>query len=70
MRADADLSPHGIAHLQAEFKEDISKKRNMLAHGEAITKEITTALRECIISDLSHPGMLCCLAEHIEVKLP
>ncbi len=44
----------------------LKEKRNMLAHGEAITRELATSLRESVIGDRSRPGMLCWLVEHVE----
>lgn len=44
----------------------LKEKRNMLAHGEAITKEHATSLRESVIGGRSRPGMLCWLVEYVE----
>ena len=44
--------------------ENIKDKRNLLAHGGAITGEIASSLRESIIGDRNKPGILCWLVEH------
>ncbi len=46
--------------------ENIKDKRNLLAHGSAITGEIASSLRESIIGDRNKPGILCWLVEHVE----
>lgn len=46
--------------------EKIKEKRNLLAHGGAVTKEIASSLRESIIGDRNKPGILCWLVEYIE----
>ncbi len=46
--------------------ENIKDKRNLLAHGGAVTTEIASALRDTIIGDLDKRGILCWLVEHVE----
>jgi len=46
--------------------EQIKDKRNLLAHGGAVTKEVASSLRENIIGDRNRPGILCWLVEHFE----
>jgi len=46
--------------------EQIKDKRNLLAHGGAVTKEVALSLRENIIGDRNRPGILCWLVEHFE----
>ena len=52
--------------IQAMIDQNIKDKRNLLAHGGAITREIAESLREAIIGDRSKQGMLCWLAEHMD----
>ncbi len=52
--------------IQHMLDENIKDKRNLLAHGGAVTTEIASALRDTIIGDLDKRGILCWLAEHIE----
>ncbi|HVB25622.1 MAG TPA: hypothetical protein VNG51_27040 [Ktedonobacteraceae bacterium] len=49
--------------------QNITEKRNLLAHGGAITKEIAESLREAIIGNRSQQGMLCWLAEHLDAVI-
>jgi pimeloyl-ACP methyl ester carboxylesterase len=44
MRADADLSPHGIAHLQAEFLEALDLRNVTLVGNDLGTFQITAGL--------------------------
>jgi len=46
--------------------ENIKDKRNLLAHGDAVTSEAATSLRESIIGDRNNPGILCWLAEYLD----
>ena len=46
--------------------DQLKEKRNMLAHGEAISKEVALNLRESVIGTRYKPGILCWLAEHLD----
>ncbi len=46
--------------------ERIKNKRNLLAHGGVVTKEVALSLRESIIGDRNRPGILCWLVECME----
>ena len=46
--------------------EQIKDKRNVLAHGGSVTREVALLLRECIIGDRNRPGILCWLVECME----
>ena len=48
--------------------EHIKEKRNALAHGGTIGREVAASLRESIIGDRSRPGVLCWIVEHIDVR--
>jgi hypothetical protein len=48
------------------INEQIKDKRNLLAHGGAVTKEVASSLRENIIGDRNRPGILRWLVEHFE----
>ena len=50
--------------------ENIKDKRNLLAHGDAVTSEAATSLRESIIGDRNNPGILCWLAEYLDPASP
>lgn len=52
--------------IQVMIHHNVKDKRNLLAHGGTVTKEIAASLREAIIGDRSKPGMLCWLAEHMD----
>jgi DNA topoisomerase IA len=52
--------------IKQMIAENIREKRNLLAHGETVTKEIATSLYEHIIGDRHKPGLLCWLAENLE----
>lgn len=51
--------------VQRMLTEQMREKRNLLAHGEAISREVATSLRDCVIGDRRHTGILCWLAEHV-----
>jgi hypothetical protein len=46
--------------------EKIKDKRNLLAHGGAVTQEIAFSLHESIIGDRHSSGILCWLVEHLD----
>lgn len=46
--------------------DQIKEKRNTLAHGNAIPKEVASVLRESVIGTRYKPGILCWLAECVE----
>jgi hypothetical protein len=48
------------------FAKKIKDKRNLLAHGEAITQQTASSLRENIIGNRTKPGILCWLVEHMK----
>src|SRR5207248_7684583 len=51
--------------VQRMVDEAIIIKRNLLAHGGAVTGEIAASLRRSIIGDRIKPGVLCWLAEYV-----
>ncbi|GAC1631521.1 MAG: hypothetical protein NVS4B9_23780 [Ktedonobacteraceae bacterium] len=60
-------SPHEFEQIiQHMVNENIKDKRNLLAHGDAISKEIALDLRESVIGTRYKPGILCWLAECVE----
>ena len=46
--------------------EDIKGKRNTLAYGEAINREVASVLREIVIGGRNKPGILCWLFEYVD----
>lgn len=52
--------------VQWMVTDQLKEKRNLLAHGEAISKEIASVLRESVIGTRNKPGILCWLAEHLD----
>ena len=52
--------------IQRIVSGKVKEKRNTLAHGGAITKDMAQALREIVIGDRNTPGVLCWLAEHLD----
>lgn len=52
--------------IQRMSQEKIHEKRNKLAHGEAITKELAVDLHELVIGTMHKPGILRTLAELID----
>lgn len=52
--------------IQQMIDENIKDKRNLLAHGGAVTREIATSLYENIIGDRKKPGILYWLAENLQ----
>ena len=46
----------------------IYQQRNELAHGEPITKEAASAIRDCVIGDSDQPGILCWLAKQVDAS--
>ena len=52
--------------IQQMVTDQIKDKRNMLAHGNAIPKEVALVLRESVIGTRYKPGILCRLAEYVE----
>lgn len=52
--------------VQRLSQENIPEKRNKLAHGEAIPKELASALREIVIGTATTPGILRSLAELVD----
>ena len=52
--------------IKQMIDEKIKDKRNLLAHGDAVTSEVASSLRENIIGDRNRPGILCWLVEHVE----
>jgi len=60
-------NPHEFEQIiQHMLDENIKDKRNLLAHGGAVTAEIASSLRDSIIGDLNKPGVLCWLAIYVE----
>ncbi len=55
-----------VGMIQRMLDEQMREKRNLLAHGETISKEIANTLRDCIIGDRHHAGILCWLVEHVD----
>lgn len=54
--------------VQRMSREKIHDKRNKLAHGEAISKELAASLREIVIGNMDQPGgILRWLAEHVDL---
>jgi hypothetical protein len=47
-------------------QEKIHEKRNKLAHGEAITKELAADLHKLVIGTMNKPGILRTLAELVD----
>ncbi len=62
----------GGNHLEFEHivqcldNELVTKHRNDLAHGEPIAREDVEALRDAIIGTRDRPGILYCLAKHLQ----
>lgn len=52
--------------IQRMSQEKIHEKRNKLAHGEAITRELADDLHKLVIGNMSEPGILRKLAELVE----
>ena len=52
--------------VQRMSREKIHDKRNRLAHGEAISKDLAAFLREIVIGTMNQPGILRWLAEHVD----
>jgi len=52
--------------VQRMNQESVSSKRNKLAHGEAISKEVAASLRDIVIGNMNQPGILRWLAEHVD----
>ena len=52
--------------VQRMLNEQMREKRNLLAHGETISKEVATSLRDCIIGDRYQTGILCWLVEYVD----
>lgn len=50
--------------------ENIQAKRNLLAHGDAVTSEVASSLRESIIGTRNNPGILCWLTEYLDPASP
>jgi hypothetical protein len=64
---EAGSQPHEFERIIKHMVEhDIKDKRNQLAHGGAISREIASSLRESVIGDRNKPGILCWLAEYME----
>ena len=51
--------------VQRMSQENVHGKRNQLAHGEAISKEVAASLRDIVIGRINQPGILRWLAEHV-----
>lgn len=47
-------------------REGVKAKRNQLAHGVAITREVAQALRTVIVGDINKPGVLIWLARNLD----
>ncbi|MEO7020573.1 MAG: hypothetical protein ABI234_10525 [Ktedonobacteraceae bacterium] len=54
--------------IQRMDREGISKKRNLLAHGESVSQSDAQILRTVIIGQKEKPGILIWLAENLEPK--
>jgi hypothetical protein len=52
--------------VQRMSRENVHSKRNKLAHGEAISKEVTASLRDIVIGNMNQSGILRWLAEHVD----
>ena len=52
--------------VQSIVTGQLREKRNMLAHGEAISKETASRLRESVIGTPYRSGILLWLAEHLD----
>lgn len=52
--------------VQRMSQESVYSKRNKLAHGEAISKEVAASLRDIVIGNMNQPGILRWLAEHVD----
>ncbi|MEO6889724.1 MAG: hypothetical protein ABI456_10540 [Ktedonobacteraceae bacterium] len=64
---DSGSSMAEFEHIvQRLVNEQIREKRNQLAHGDVITREVATTLREFVSGDRNWPGVLCWLAEGME----
>ncbi len=52
--------------LQRLIAERVKEYRNQLAHGDPIAKQDAQFLRESILGNRNQPGILYCLAEHLQ----
>jgi hypothetical protein len=63
---ESGSQPHEFESIIKHMVEHaIKDKRNQLAHGGAITREIASSLRESVIGDRKKTGILCWLAENM-----
>jgi hypothetical protein len=64
--AQAGSNIQDFEHIvQRMLVDQIKDKRNLLAHGGAISKEIASVLRDTVIGSRNKPGILCWLAEYV-----
>jgi len=68
MLSRVDLARRGEFEqlVQRMSQAKIHDKRNRLAHGEAISKELATDLHELVIGNMDKPGILRTLAELVD----